>query len=80
MYEGIIVKTQGDTVKYMKDRFESFDYLAFYHYSQWQRDQKLKDEAVKALDYYLRMTAVNPNDEKVAVVKPVIETLKTKIK
>jgi tetratricopeptide (TPR) repeat protein len=80
VYEGIIEKTQADTVKYMKDRFESFDYLAFYHYSQFSRDQKLKDEAAKALEYYLRMSAVNPNDEKVAVVKPVIDMLKTKIK
>ena len=80
VYEGLIEKTQSDTVKYMKERFESFDYLAFYHYSQWSRDQKLKDEAEKALNYYLRMSAVNPNDEKVVVVKPVIELLKQKIK
>jgi tetratricopeptide (TPR) repeat protein len=80
VYEGIIEKTQTDTVKYMKDRFESFDYLAFYHYSQFSRDQKLKDEAAKALDYYLRMSAVNPTDEKVVVVKPVIDLLKIKIK
>jgi tetratricopeptide (TPR) repeat protein len=80
VYEGIIEKTQADTVKYMKERFESFDYLAFYHYSQFSRDQKLRDEAAKALEYYLRMSAVNPNDEKVVVVKPVIELLKTKIK
>jgi tetratricopeptide (TPR) repeat protein len=78
VYESIIEKTQADTVKYMKDRFESYDYLAFYHYSQFSRDQKLKDEAAKALDYYLRMTAVNPTDEKVVVVKPVIDLLKTK--
>ena len=80
VYEGLIEKTQTDTVKYMKERFESFDYLAFYHYSQFSRDQKLKDEAEKALNYYLRMSAVNPNDEKVAVVKPVIDQLKLKIK
>ncbi len=80
VYEGLIEKTQADTVKYMKERFESFDYLAFYHYSQWSRDQKLKDEAEKALGYYMRMSAVNPNDEKVVVVKPVIDLLKTKIK
>ena len=64
----------------MKERFESFDYLAFYHYSQFSRDQKLKDEAEKALSYYLKMSAVNPNDEKVVIVKPVIELLKQKIK
>jgi len=80
VYEGLIEKTQSDTVKYMKERFESFDYLAFYHYGQWSRDQKLKDEAEKALGFYSRMTTVNPNDEKVAVVKPVIDMLKTKIK
>jgi tetratricopeptide (TPR) repeat protein len=80
VYEGLIVKTQSDTVKYMKERFESFDYLAFYHYSQFSRDQKLKDEAAKALDYYLKMSAVNPNDEKVVVIKPVIDMLKQKIK
>ena len=69
-------------MKYMKERFESFDYLAFYHYSQFSRDQKLKDEAAKALGYYLRMCAVNPTDEKVLSVdvKKVIEQLKTKIK
>ncbi len=80
VYEGLIAMTQSDTVKYMKERFESFDYLAFYYYSQWFRDQKLKDDAAKALEYYLRMSAVNPNDEKVAIVKPVIDLLKTKIK
>jgi len=80
VYEGLIKKTQGDTLKYMKERFESFDYLAFFHYSQYMRDLKLKDEAEKALAYYLRMSAVNPNDEKVAVVKPVIEALKLKVK
>ena len=80
VYEGLLLKTQSDTVKYMKERFESFDYLAFYHYSQYMRDQKLKDEAEKALFYYMRMSAVNPNDEKVAVVKPVIDALKSKVK
>ncbi len=80
VYEGLIEKTQSDTVKYMKERFESFDYLAFYHYSQFSRDPKLKDEAEKALTYYVRMSAVNPNDEKVVIVKPVIESLKLKIK
>jgi len=80
VYEGLVQKTQSDTVKYMKERFESFDYLAFYHYSQYMRDQKLKDEAEKALFYYVRMSAVNPNDEKVAVVKPVIDALKLKLK
>jgi tetratricopeptide (TPR) repeat protein len=80
IYEVVVEKTQADTVKYMKDRFEAFDYLAFYHYSQWFRDQKLKEEAAQSLAFYLRMTAINPNDEKVAVVKPVIDLLKQKVK
>ena len=80
VYEGLIEKTESDTVKYMRERFESFDYLAFYHYSQFSRDPKLKDEAEKALYYYQRMTAANPEDEKVAIVKPVIEMLKQKIR
>lgn len=80
VYEAIIEKTQSDTVKYMKDRFEAFDYLAFYHYSQFSLDQKNKDEAQKALEFYTRMTIINPTDEKSAVVKPVIDLLKQKIK
>ncbi|MCX6277893.1 MAG: tetratricopeptide repeat protein [Bacteroidetes bacterium] len=80
VYDKVIEMTQSDTAKYMKDRFEAFDYLAFYHYSQFSLDQKNKEEAQKALDYYLRMTMVNPNDEKATVVKPVIDLLKQKIK
>ncbi len=80
VYESLIQKTQGDTVKYMKERFESFDYLAFYHYSNYMRDLKQKEEAEKALFYYTRMSAVNPNDEKVAIVKPVIDALKLKVR
>lgn len=80
VYEKIIELTQADTAKYMRDRFEAFDYLAFYHYSQFSIDQKNKEEAQKALDYYIRMTVVNPNDEKATVVKPVIDLLKQKIK
>jgi hypothetical protein len=42
-------------------------------------DQKNKEEARKALEFYTRMTLINPNDEKSAVVKPVIDMLKQKI-
>ncbi|MEI7499007.1 MAG: tetratricopeptide repeat protein [Bacteroidota bacterium] len=80
VYEIILVKTLADTVKYMKDRFEAFDYLAFYHYSQYSIDQKNKDEAQKALEFYTRMTLINPNDEKSTIVKPVIDILKQKLK
>jgi tetratricopeptide (TPR) repeat protein len=79
VYQIMLEKTQGDTLKYMKDRFEAFDYLAFYHYSQFSMDQKNKEEARKALEFYTRMTLINPNDEKSAVVKPVIDMLKQKI-
>jgi tetratricopeptide (TPR) repeat protein len=80
VYLKILDMTQSDTVKYMKDRFEAFDYLAYYNYSQFALDQKNKEAAQRAYDYYTRMTVVNPNDEKVAMVKPVIDLLKTKIK
>lgn len=80
VYEALLEKTQIDTVKYMKDRFEAFDYLAFYHYSQFSIDPRNKDSAQKALDFYTRMTMINPNDEKSMVVKPVIDLLKQKIK
>ncbi len=80
VYLAILEKTQIDTVKYMKDRFEAFDYLAYYHFSQYSMDQKNKEEAQKALDFYLRMTVVNPNDEKVTMVKPVIDLLRQKVK
>lgn len=80
IYDKILEMSKNDTVKYLKDRFEAFDYLAFYHYSQWSLDQKKKDEAQKALDYYSWMTLINPTDEKVTVVKPVIDLLKQKVK
>jgi tetratricopeptide (TPR) repeat protein len=80
VYDMVIQLTESDTVKYMKDRFEAFDYLAFYHYSQFSIDPKNKEEGQKALDCYIRMTVINPNDEKSAVVKPVIDQLKQKIR
>jgi len=80
VYEAILQKTQQDTVKYMKDRFEAYDYLAYFHFSQYSMDQKNREEAQRALDLYLKMSVVNPNDEKVAMVKPVIDMLRQKIK
>ncbi|HPT10707.1 MAG TPA: hypothetical protein PL087_09875 [Bacteroidales bacterium] len=80
VYSAILEKTQSDTAKYMKDRFEAYDYLAFYYYSQFSMDQKNKEAAQKALDYYTLMTVINPTDEKATIVKPVIELLKQKIK
>ena len=79
-YDRILELTQSDTVKYMKDRFEAFDYMAFYYYSQFSLDQKNKEAAQKSLDYYIRMTIINPGDEKATVVKPVIDLLKLKVK
>lgn len=79
-YDRILELTQSDTVKYMKDRFEAYDYMAFYYYSQFSLDQKNKEAAQKSLNYYLRMTIINPTDEKATVVKPVIDLLKQKVK
>lgn len=79
-YDKTLELTQSDTVKYLKDRFEAFDYMAFYYYSQFSLDQKNKEAAQKSLDFYIRMTTINPNDEKAIVVKPVIDLLKQKVK
>lgn len=81
-YETILEKTQTDTVKYNKERFEALDYLAYYHLSQFYKNPKLKEEGEKAVDYYIRMTMINPNDEKSLNIKKnqVIEKIKQKLK
>jgi len=82
LYETVLEKTQSDTVKYNKERFEALDYLAYYHLSQFYKNPKLKDEGQKAMDYYTRMTIINPNDEKAINIKKnqVIEKIKAKLK
>ena len=40
-YEIILEKTQTDTAKYNKERFEALDYLAYYHLSQFYKNPKL---------------------------------------
>lgn len=81
-YEIILEKTQTDTAKYNKERFEALDYLAYYHLSQFYKNPKLKEEGQKAVDYYTRMTMINPNDEKSLNIKKnqVIEKIKQKLK
>jgi len=79
-YLQLLQKTQVDSIKFIKERFEAFDYLAFYHYSQFSINQNQINEANLALEYYTRMCIVKPYDEKVSIVRPVIELLKNKIR
>jgi tetratricopeptide (TPR) repeat protein len=82
LYETVLEKTQSDTVKYNKERFEALDYLAYYHLSQFYKNPKLKDDGQKAMDFYTRMILINPNDEKSLNLKKnqVIEKIKLKLK
>jgi len=79
-YELYLEKTQTDSVKYMKDRFECYDYLAYYYYSQFSRDSKLKEEGEKSLNYYNLLIAIYPNDPKAKSFKEAVDALKLKLK
>jgi len=79
-YELYLEKTQADSAKYMKDRFECYDYLAYYYYSQFSRDSKLKEDGEKSLMYYNFLIAIYPNDPKAKNFKEAIDALKLKLK
>jgi len=79
-YELYLEKTQSDSVKYMKDRFECYDYLAYYYYSQFSRDPRLKDDGEKSLNYYSLLVGIYPNDPKAKNFKEAINALKMKLK
>ncbi len=79
-YESYLEKTQSDSVKYMKDRFECYDYLAYYYYSQFSRDSRLKEEGEKSLGYYNLLIGIYPNDPKAKNFKEAIDALKIKLK
>lgn len=82
IYESILEKTQSDTAKYNKERYEALDYLAYYHLSQFYKNPKLKEEGGKAVEYYSRMIMINPNDEKSLNLEKnhVIDKIKQKLK
>ena len=79
-YELVLEKTQSDSVKYVKERFEALDYLAYYHLGQYYNYTNSKEDGGKALTYYNRMTVLNLADEdKTKNIKKVIEALKLKL-
>ncbi len=79
-YKLYIEKSQADSAKYIKERSEALDYMAFYYYCQYSLNPKSLTDAENALKYWTLMTALNPNEEKALKVKPVIELLKLKLK
>ncbi|MEI6455014.1 MAG: tetratricopeptide repeat protein [bacterium] len=79
-YEAYLEKTQSDSLKYMKDRFECYDYLAYYYYSQFSRDSKLKEDGQKSMEYYNLLIGIYPNDPKAKNFKEAIDALKMKLK
>jgi Flp pilus assembly protein TadD len=79
-YELYLEKTQTDSLKYMKDRFECYDYLAYYYYSQFSRDSKSRADGEKSLEYYNLLIGVYPNDPKAKNFQEAINALKIKLK
>jgi tetratricopeptide (TPR) repeat protein len=80
IYEIYLEKTASDSLKYMKDRFECYDYLAYYYYSQFSRDPKNREAGEKSLYYYNLLIAIFPNDPKAGNFKEAVNALKLKLK
>ena len=78
-YESYLVKTQADSAKYMKERFEAYDYMGFYYYSRYSVNVKSREDAEKALKYWSLMSALNPSDEKADRIKPILDRLRIDI-
>jgi tetratricopeptide (TPR) repeat protein len=79
IYDIILEKTQSDTAKYVKERMESFYYLAYFNFLQYNAT-KTKDYAVKAVEYGNRVIAIDPNDDKALKAKQIVDVLKDKVK
>ncbi len=75
IYETILGKTVVDTVKYAKDRIESYYFLAYYNFLQYSQT-KIKDFALKAIEYSNLVIAIDPNDDKAMKAKQIIDNLK----
>lgn len=56
-YEKVMIKAQTDSVKYSKELIESYDYLAWYHYTSSQNYPQSKM-------YYNRILAIDPKNAK----------------
>jgi len=77
VYEQILEITKEDTIKYHKQRLESYYYLAYYYYHQYVLDKKNLDLARESLKYNNDVLAIDPENEK---AKQMIEALKRVIK
>ena len=75
IYETILEKTMADTVKYAKDRIESYSFLAYYNFVQYIQT-KNKEFALKSIDFCNLVIAIDPNDEKANKAKQIIDNLK----
>jgi tetratricopeptide (TPR) repeat protein len=75
VYLTIVEKTNVDKIKYTKERIESYYYLAFYNFIEYN-DTKGKGFAIKAMDYSNKVIAIDPKDEKADKAKQIIENLK----
>jgi len=79
-YEIVLEKTQSDSARYVKERFEAIDYLAYYYLGQYYNYSKSYEDGRKALYYYTRMISLNlADEEKTKSIKKVIEALKLKL-
>jgi hypothetical protein len=56
-YEKVMIKAQSDSVKYSKELIESYDYMAWYHYTSSQNYPLSKM-------FYNRILAIDPKNGK----------------
>ncbi len=79
IYEIILEKTQVDTAKYAKERIESYYYLSYYNFLQYNAT-KSKEFAIASTDFGNRVIAIDPKDDKALKAKQIIDVLKDKVK
>ena len=60
-YQALVDKTDSDPAKYTAERGEAFSYLNFYYYNQYVTT-KVKDNALKAIDYGVKALQIDPNN------------------
>ena len=75
IYEIILEKTKWDTLKYSKERIESYYYLAYFNFLRYATT-KNKEFAISAVDYSNRVLAIDPKDEKALKAKQIIDICK----
>ncbi len=77
VYEQILEITLEDTVKYQKQRLESYYYLAYYFYHQYVLHKKDLDLARESLKFNNDVLAIDPENEK---ARQMVEALKRVVK